>query len=88
MWKGHSLLCPDRELMKTLMLKNEQGSKLTKHITFRIERCQNTTESQKCHSNPDINKYIENIQVEAWIIDNKIDLEMYDKPPWHRIMDI
>ena len=31
---------------------------------------------------------MKNIQVEAWIIENKIDLEMYDKPPRHRLMEI
>ena len=95
-WFGYSMICPDFENSdledKTWKLKGSVSSFVIKRGEFVVERCQNITEGPDkhsyCESNENINKFISDLQVDAWVFQEKIDYVKYNTKPIYRIAGI
>ena len=61
------IMCPDKVNSngQSLKFNGAKGMMRTSSLTFRVERC---TKESYCKSEEEINEYIEDINVETWVI--------------------
>ena len=66
-WKGYMIMCPEVENKdwKKLKLNGAKGMMKTSSITLRVERC---NEENFCESDAEIDKYISDISIQTWVI--------------------
>ena len=67
-WSGYITFCPSGQDL--LMLQGQQSSINSKYISFRVERCQSSSEGDRtCKSNEEIDEFLKDAWVEGWVIE-------------------
>jgi len=51
---------------------------------FSIERCQNTTTIKKCASPSDIEKFVEDVTIDYWAVEDSMELAKLEGEPIFR----
>lgn len=72
-WQGFYLICP--ETFDLTLLGNTASIKV-KHVSFEIDRCDSS--KRTCASDSDITDYLEDLNVEAWALQEKMDFSLYN----------
>ena len=80
------MFCPDTKDPNDLVLMGTRSSHVQKRVEFQILRCDETSPFRKngdlpCKSRAEIDKYIEDLEVELMIINLKIDYLKYGGQP-------
>lgn len=56
---------------------------ITKHFTFKVDRCVNTTENGNyCHPAEEIDRYIKDATMRAWMVQNNAEMYQLAKDPY------
>jgi hypothetical protein len=80
-------MCLDSDI-KNMSLSGSEVSTNSETIIFEINRCNNddfaVNETKKCHSEKEIDEYLENITVETWANYKKIDFRIHNDKPTRR----
>ena len=72
------MLCPDIPKGDGLMLQGTPASMITKNFSFSVKKCKNR---KTCKPEHEINKWIEDVQVDSWVVQQNMDFEEYDGDP-------
>lgn len=72
------LFCPDMSA-HIHSLYNQRGAMKSKSIIFRIEKCQDVAgQSNYCKSDEELNKFINELTVQLWVLETKIDMRYFE----------
>ena len=92
-WAGFSLICPDLKDDQDFLLEGNQALMISQNFEFRIAKCDDARRTERGESpcNPDrdaIEKYVRDIQIDAWAVYEKINFQIRDGKPTFRVMDL
>ena len=76
-WPGYSLICPDFDDFK---LQGNTASMIQQYFSLEISKCDPTAralEGKDCATDSEIETYYEDIQVDAWALQEKMNFLMY-----------
>ena len=86
-WKGYTIICPDKE--EFIELRGDSSSMYLSAMTFKISKCLPEDREGKtpCKTDPEINEFLKDMQVDMWSLNENIDWSMYHAKPVFRVED-
>ena len=69
-WAGFAMVCPDLKDGKDLFIKGSKSSMRASVAMLEIRRCDN---KPSCYGSSSIDSYIEDLQVDTYVIYNKVN---------------
>ena len=83
-WAGFSLLCPDIKMDQKIKLYGQFGDMETKHFSFKVNKCQNTTENgNHCHPSNEIDQYVHDASMRVWVIQRNAEMGQLSTNPYY-----
>ena len=86
-WGGITILCPDVPSDVPLYLHGDLSSMVVKHLQFSIRTCNPHRSRLPCKSDEEIRRFVEDLQIDSWTVNQKIDFSVYDVKPVFTVME-
>ena len=79
-------MCLD-EKAKGLKLLGDEGSMITSNVVFKIDKCNPSRISEPCFDDNAIRNFIYDLQIDSWVLQDKMDFSLFDVRPTYKVME-